>query len=283
MINKIGLGSVQWGLEYGISNKNGIPTDAELDAIVRLATQNDIDLFDTASQYGNAEARLGNYTTKNSRVVSKFSSVNHSSLENEIKGSLKRLNVEKLYGYLFHSPKGLINAPLLWDQMQNLKVKGKVKKIGYSLYSPEELELLLDKNWIPDIVQLPYSLLDRKFEPYFEQLKSLGTEIHIRSVFLQGLYFKSTETLSPTFNDLKNALKELKEIATEFSLTIVELALNFVLKNENIDYAVIGVEQSNQLKEIISASKIDFPKSIEERVNALSIENPTLLNPSNWK
>ena len=92
--------------------------------------------------------------------------MNHSSLENEIQGSLKRLNVEQLYGYLFHFPIDLINTPLLWDQMQNLKVKEKVKKIGYSLYSPEELELFLNKNWIPDIVQLPYSLLDRKFEPY---------------------------------------------------------------------------------------------------------------------
>ena len=279
---KIALGTVQWGLDYGISNTNGIPTDAELDAIVRLATQNGIDLFDTASQYGNAEARLGNYTAKNSSVVSKFSSVNHSSLENEIQGSLERLNVEQLYGYLFHSPKDLINTPLLWDQMQNLKVKEKVKKIGYSLYSPEELELFLDKNWIPDIVQLPYSLLDRKFEPYFEQLKSLGTEIHIRSVFLQGLYFKSTETLSSTFNDLKRALIELAVMAKEFGLTTVELALNFVLKNEYIDYAVIGVEQSKQLEEIISASKIDFSKNMVERVNTLSVENPTLLNPSNW-
>ena len=276
------MGTVQWGLDYGISNTNGIPTDAELDAIVRLATQNNIDLFDTASQYGNAEVRLGNYTTKISSIVSKFSSVNQSSLENEILGSLERLNVEQLYGYLFHSPKDLISTPLLWDQMQNLKVREKVKKIGYSLYSPEELELFLDKNWIPDIVQLPYSLLDRKFEPYFEQLKSLGTEIHIRSVFLQGLYFKSTETLSSTFNDLKSALIELAEIAREFGLTTVELALNFVLKNENIDYAVIGVEQSNQLKEIICASQIDFSERIAERVKTLSVENPTLLNPSNW-
>ena len=280
---KIALGTVQWGLDYGISNTNGIPTDAELDAIVRLAVQNRIDLFVTASQYGNAEQRVGNYTTNNSSVVSKFSSVNHSSLENEIQGSLERLNVEQLYGYLFHSPKDLINAPLLWDQMQHLKVEGKVKKIGYSLYTPEELELFLNNNWIPDIVQLPYSLLDRKFEPYFEQLKSLGTEIHIRSVFLQGLYFKSMETLSPKFNDLKSTLKEVAVIATEFGLTVVELALNFVLKNEYVDYAVIGVEQANQLKEIINASKIDFSKSIHERVNALTVENPTLLNPTNWK
>ena len=280
---KIALGTVQWGLDYGISNTNGIPSAAELDAIVRLAVQNRIDLFDTASQYGNAEQRVGNYTTKNSSVVSKFSSINHSSLENEIQGSLERLNVEQLYGYLFHSPKDLINAPLLWDQMQHLKVAGKVKKIGYSLYTPEELELFLNNNWIPDIVQLPYSLLDRKFEPYFEQLKSLGTEIHIRSVFLQGLYFKSMETLSPKFNDLKSTLKEVAEIATEFGLTVVELALNFVLKNEYVDYAVIGVEQANQLKEIINASKIDFSKSIHERVNALTVENPTLLNPTNWK
>ena len=111
----------------------------------------------------------------------------------------------------------------------------------------------------------------------------MGTEIHIRSVFLQGLYFKSMETLSPKLNDLKSTLKEVAEIATEFGLTTVELALNFVLKNEYVDYAVIGVEQANQLKEIINASKIDFSKSIHERVNALSVENSTLLNPTNWK
>lgn len=280
---KIGLGTVQWGLDYGISNIHGIPSDRELKSIVRLASQYGINLFDTATQYGNAEQRLGNYTTKNSSVVSKFSSVNHSSLENEIQGSLERLNIEQLYGYLFHSPIDLINTPFLWDQMRDLRVKEKVKKIGYSLYTPEELELFLDKNWIPDIVQLPYSLLDRKFEPYFEQLKSLGTEIHIRSVFLQGLYFKSTETLSSTFNDLIRALKDLAEIAREFGLSMVELALNFVLKNEYIDYAVIGVENSNQLKEIINASKIDFSKTIEERINALYVETPALLNPSNWK
>ena len=279
---KIALGTVQWGLDYGISNVNGIPSDAELNEIVRIANQNGIDHFDTASQYGNAEQRLGDYITKNSRVVSKCSFIDHSSLENEIQGSLERLNVEQLYGYLFHSPKDLINDPLLWDQMQNLKVKGKVKKIGYSLYTPEELEFFLDKNWNPDIIQLPYSLLDRKFEPYFQHLKSLGTEIHIRSVFLQGLYFKSTETLSSTFNDLKKALKDLADIAREFGLTIVELALNFVLKNEYIDYVVIGVEHSNQLKEILNASKIDFSKSIEERINTLSVENPNLLNPANW-
>ena len=93
----------------------------------------------------------------------------------------------------------------------------------------------------------------------------------------------SIEALSSKFNDLKGTLKEVEEIATEFGLTKVELALNYVLKNKYVDYAIIGVEQSSQLKEIINASKIVFSKSIEERLNALSVENPTLLNPSNWK
>lgn len=280
---KLALGTVQWGLDYGISNTNGIPSDSELDSIVRLATQNGIELFDTASQYGNAEVRLGKYITKNSKIVSKFSSIDNSSLEKEILGSLERLNMEQLYGYLFHSPKDLINAPILWSQMQNLKVKGKVKKIGFSLYSPEELELFLEKNWIPDIVQLPYSILDRKFQPYFIQLKSLGTEIHIRSVFLQGIYFKPIETLPSFFDDLKSSLKELRELEKEFDLTTLELALNFVHNNEYIDYVILGVEQLDQLKEIISALKIDFSKSIYERVKTFSVVNTALLNPSNWK
>lgn len=280
---KIGLGTVQWGLNYGISNTNGIPSDGELESIFSLATQNSIDLFDTASEYGNAEHRLGNYITKNSRIVSKFGSIKHSSFEKEFMSSLNRLNVEQLYGYLFHSPNDLINNPLLWDKMQKLKANGKVKKTGYSLYTTEQLNFFLKKNWIPDIIQLPHSILDRKFESYFEQLKSLGTEIHVRSVFLQGLYFKPIETMSSKFDDLKSALKQLRELAKEFDLTTLELALNFVLKNENIDYVIIGVEQSEQLKEIINASKINFSKSILERVNTLQVQNPTLLNPSYWK
>lgn len=281
---KIGLGTVQWGLDYGIANTHGIPSDEVLNSIFALANKAGINLFDTAVQYGEAEKRLGQFSNPEHRIVTKIGNFTpQNSLKIQLENSFKHLKREKIYGCLFHNIEELTKNNDLWTELLDYKAAGKISKIGYSLYEPQDLLDLLEAGLHPDLIQLPYSILDRKFEPYFEQLKSLGTEIHIRSVFLQGLYFKPMEALSSKFNDLKSALKEVEEIATEFGLTKVELALNYVLKNEYVDYAIIGVEQSSQLKEIINASKIDFSKSIEEQLNALSVENPTLLNPSNWK
>ena len=281
---KIALGTVQWGLDYGIANTHGIPSDEALKSIFALANKNGIDLFDTAVQYGEAERRVGQFSNPEHRIITKIGNFTpQNSLKIQLENSFKHIKREKIYGCLFHDIEELTKNNDLWTELLEYKAAGKISKMGYSLYEPQELLDLLEAGLHPDLIQLPYSILDRKFEPYFEQLKSLGTEIHIRSVFLQGLYFKSIEALSSKFNDLKGTLKEVEEIATEFGLTKVELALNYVLKNEYVDYAVIGVEQSSQLKEIINASKIDFSKTIEERLNALSVENPTLLNPSNWK
>lgn len=281
---KIALGTVQWGLDYGIANTYGIPSDEALKSIFALANKNGIHLFDTAVQYGEAERRVGQFSNPEHRIITKIGNFTpQNSLKIQLENSFKHIKREKIYGCLFHDIEELTKNNDLWTELLEYKAAGKISKMGYSLYEPQELLDLLEAGLHPDLIQLPYSILDRKFEPYFEQLKSLGTEIHIRSVFLQGLYFKSIEALSSKFNDLKGTLKEVEEIATEFGLTKVELALNYVLKNEYVDYAVIGVEQSSQLKEIINASKIDFSKTIEERLNALSVENPTLLNPSNWK
>lgn len=281
---KIALGTVQWGLDYGIANTHGIPSDEALKSIFALANKNGIDLFDTAVQYGEAEKRVGQFSNPEHRIITKIGNFTpQNSLKIQLDNSFKHFKREKIYGCLFHDIEELTKNNDLWTELLEYKATGKISKMGYSLYEPQELLDLLEAGLHPDLIQLPYSILDRKFEPYFEQLKSLDTEIHIRSVFLQGLYFMSIEALSSKFNDLKGTLKEVEEIATEFGLTKVELALNYVLKNKYVDYAIIGVEQSSQLKEIINASKIVFSKSIEERLNALSVENPTLLNPSNWK
>lgn len=281
---KIALGTVQWGLDYGIANTHGIPSDEALKSIFALANKNGIDLFDTAVQYGEAEKRVGQFSNPEHRIITKIGNFTpQNSLKIQLDNSFKHFKREKIYGCLFHDIEELTKNNDLWTELLEYKATGKISKIGYSLYEPQELLDLLEAGLHPDLIQLPYSILDRKFEPYFEQLKSIDTEIHIRSVFLQGLYFMSIEALSSKFNDLKGTLKEVEEIATEFGLTKLELALNYVLKNKYVDYAIIGVEQSSQLKEIINASKIVFSKSIEERLNALSVENPTLLNPSNWK
>ncbi|MFL2597109.1 MAG: aldo/keto reductase [Flavobacteriaceae bacterium] len=281
---KLALGTVQWGLNYGITNTSGIPSDEELNAIFSIAEKKNIDLFDTAIQYGNAEKRLGKFLMKENKIITKVGYFKKgNNLNAQIANSFKNLKRKNIYGCLFHNSNELIENKNLWEDLKKYKLNGKIKKIGYSLYEPSTLLKLLEAKLIPDIVQIPYNILDRKFEPYFGLLKDNNIEIHIRSVFLQGLFFKSVDELNSKFKDLISPFNELKEIQAKAKLEILSLALSFVIQNRSIDYVILGVEKAKQLKQIITASKKKLPEKIIKQIKSIKLENQAILNPVNWK
>ena len=281
---KLALGTAQWGLKYGISNVHGIITDKELKTILSIVEKYKINLFDTAVNYGLAEKRLGEFLMKENKIITKVGYFKKgNNLKDQITNSFKNLKRGNIYGCLFHNSNELIENKNLWEDLKKYKLKGKIKKIGYSLYEPSKLLKLLEAKLIPDIVQIPYNILDRKFEPYFSLLKENNIEIHIRSVFLQGLLFKSVDELNSKFKDLISPFNELKEIQAKAKLEILSLALSFVIQNHSIDYVILGVEKAKQLKQIINASKKKLPDKIIEQIKSIKLENQAILNPINWK
>jgi len=281
---KIALGTVQWGLEYGISNTNGIPSKNELNSIFSIANKAEIGMFDTAVQYGNAEKRLGENTTSNSNIVTKIGSFSESNcLEDQLDSSFKNLQRENIYACLFHNSNELYENKHLWKELIAYKKAGKIKKIGYSLYAPLELITLLEEGLVPDLVQVPYSILDRKFEPYFELLKEKGVEIHVRSVFLQGLYFMPIEELDPIYADIRQSLKSVQLIRERNDLSVLELAFCYVAQNKFIDYVVLGIETAQQLEQVILASEKKLSQKTIEEIKLIQLENKAILNPVNWK
>ena len=280
---KIALGTVQWGLDYGIANTNGIPDDKGLTNILSMALDNKINLLDTAAQYGNAEKRLGQLATAENKIITKIGSFSDSnSLKIQLENSFQNLKRVCIYGCLFHNSNELLENKQYWSELLNYKKTGKIKKIGYSLYHPEVLVALLEEGFLPDIVQIPYSILDRKFEPYFELLKEKGVEIHVRSVFLQGLYFKNPNQLSKKLSILKSVLNEIQNICKKNELNTSQFCLDFIRQNDNIDYAIIGIESETQLKEIIQVNNCELNwDSILKSLNKFVVEKK-LLNPSNW-
>jgi aryl-alcohol dehydrogenase-like predicted oxidoreductase len=284
MINKIVLGTVQFGLNYGINNSIGMPTIMEMSEIFKMANVAGINMLDTARVYGDAEYKVGKFLGTEYKVVTKFSNViNEGELFNEFQISLNNLNINSVYGYMAHSADTLIQNPKLWQSLQKLQSGNKTQKIGYSLYSPEQLMKLLDLNLIPDLVQIPYSLLDRKFEVFLPKLVSLGVEIHVRSVFLQGLYFMDLEELPFKLLPLKSQLQKLHSCCNMYHIEIGSLALNYVVSNPNIDKVVIGIDSSLQLKQNINAiENWHHNQKLLDCVNDINIENVELLNPANW-
>lgn len=272
--NKLALGTVQFGLDYGISNQFGKTPFSEIRAILDLCRDNGISLLDTASAYGNAEKFIGEAGISDFRVISKFlPNITKQALENQLATTLLNLKTNQLYGYLAHRPRELLKQPWEWEILQEKKVNGTIQKLGFSLDKPLDLHALLENGFVPDLIQVPYNYLDRRFEDDFESLKKGGIEIHVRSSFLQGLFFMDSKQLPSFFEPLKPLLDELKK-----TTNLKGELLNFVVGSKFVDRVVIGVESRAQLQEnIVSLAlaghrlnpEIPF---IEER----------LLIPSNW-
>lgn len=274
-LQKIVLGSVQFGCQYGI-NSAGRPSFQTVQEILRDAQELGISTLDTSSAYGNAEQVLGDCNTNSFRIVSKYPKGKVSVLE-QFELSLKHLKKNKLYGYLLHHFEVYRDNPKIWYDFEQLKENGRVDRIGFSLYQPEELELLLKKDVHFSIIQLPYNLFDRKFEPYLGDLHKRGVEIHVRSTFLQGLFFKDRNTLPVKLQPMRRYLEALDDYSTNTGLSIAEIALNYNLNNPNLDGVLIGVDNVEQLLANISSVKdvtIDLNIEVKEK---------ELLNPVNWK
>lgn len=281
---KLCLGTVQFGVQYGIANKNGVPSDEELLRIFAIAKEAGVQCLDTARAYGNAEERIGQLSGQSFQIVSKFPTVStEQELEEALVQTLKNLGTTSIYGYLAHNAANLMEHPALWKTLLNIKAAGKVEKIGFSLYNPEQVGVLLDKGCVPDLVQVPYSILDRKFEQEIAVLKKLGTEIHVRSVFLQGLYFMNPSELPKKLQALAPALSELHQHCAVQQVGVGQVALRYVYENPNIDQLVIGVDTAAQLQENIQlVSNTDSFAALFSAINAIQIPDKNLLNPANW-
>lgn len=275
MLNhKLGLGTVQFGLPYGISNTAGQTGAAEVTNILEAAAAHGITVLDTASAYGTAEAVLGKNDLRKFDIVSKYiSPAAGSSIEEQCSNSLKQLQVESLYGYLAHRPAEILKDESQWKMLQSLQQKGWVQKIGFSLNTTEELEALLGKGFTPDLVQVPYNYFDNRFEKLLVSLKESGCEIHTRSAFLQGLFFKDVNTLPSFFDTVKPLIKQVQQQTHNISGAL----LHFVAAQPFLDKVIIGVENAQQL--LINIR--DLKLGIELKKNTERIPEQILM-PSNW-
>lgn len=270
--SRLGLGTVQFGLPYGISNRLGQPDKQTVAEILDLARGYGMELLDTASAYGTAELVLGSIGVSDFKVVSKYMPPeSYMSIDEQLHNSLEMLKCDSLYGYLSHRPQNILKRPEQWEALQQLKSDGFVQKIGYSLNEPAELDALLELGMIPDLIQVPVNYLDRRFIPYFDDLKASGTEIHARSVFLQGLFF---------LKEFTQRFDPVKDIITGLQASIGNLPaslLNYVLVDPRIDHVVIGIQNPDQLADIIQG--LDQTEPLPELTITISDD---IVMPSKW-
>ena len=285
-MNRIALGTAQFGMAYGINNQRGkIPSEEALE-ILNEAAKSGIDILDTAYGYCDAEIVLGQFiqsSGKNFKVISKLPSCGYGEVEKALSDSLRRLGSSSIYGYLVHNFESYKKEPRIWQELEMMKRSKKIEKIGFSLYRTSELELLMEREIKIDLINVPHSVFDQRFGPYFKYLKNMGVEIYTRSVFLQGLVFKKADQLSAYFNPIKEKVDRLHQLARETGLSIATLCINFVLLNDFVDEVVVGVDRLENLKEIMAALRFyDKTRELIDDLLKLREDDESLILPFNW-
>jgi aryl-alcohol dehydrogenase-like predicted oxidoreductase len=294
-LSKIVLGTAQFGIDYGISNRIGKTHNLEVEKILQYASKQGINILDTASSYGNAENLISDYIAnkdKNSwNVITKIphfkgniiDSKQVDKLSENVEFFQKKIGKESIYGLLIHNYDDLFlpGADNLMNTLERLKKEGVVKKIGVSVYTGEQIDHILN-NYSIDIIQLPFNILDQRLMKggYLTKLKELGIEVHARSVFLQGLLLMPLNNIHSWFDPILGALEDFHLAAKKMNLTALQLALAFVQSSDDIDRLVVGVNTLEQLREIVNAKSVRI--NTTEFYN-LSVDNAIFLNPSNWK
>lgn len=284
---RFALGAAQFGMNYGVANNLGKPTQGEVKDIIACAKFHGIDTIDTAISYGDSEKSLGEIGVDNWKIISKLPEALRDSVDvskeiwSMVDGSVRRLKVERLYGLLLHRPQELLekNGDNIYRAMQEIKKEGLVQKIGISIYDPELLEDIM-AHFDFDLVQAPFNPLDQRLISlgYASSLKSKGIELHVRSIFLQGLLLMQHEQRPAKFQRWSLLWGIWHKWLNDEELTPIQACLGFVKSFPDIDRVIVGVESKDQLIEILEASQLP---AIRVPSN-LQVDDLDLINPSNW-
>ncbi len=290
MNRKLILGTVQFGLDYGINNSIGKPTNKNIYKILDYAYENGIRTLDTAESYGNAHLIIGNYLKKNSKknfkLISKLNSkqiLNKGKLKFHIINKLKEFNIEYIHGYMIHDFKNFIQNEYLLKELESIKREGFINIVGISLYENDEIVNVINNYNNFDFIQVPFNLLDNETRrgKVLKLAKKKNIKIFSRSTFLQGLFFKQLNSFPSNLNPLKKYIKKIKNIQASSQTDINSIALNYCLSKKYIDKVLIGVESLSQLKKNLNDIKnnnLDFQTEIDKMI----VEETSLLNPTNW-
>ena len=282
---RIALGTVQFGLDYGISNYAGKVPNDEITKILNLAKLNNISYLDTAMGYGISESVIGKYRKRHNdnhfNITTKLPDISAScnSISEFLNESLSRLSCSQVYSLLCHVPENL-NLHT-FEELFHLKEQRKIKKIGVSVYSPEQAFSIAD-NFHIDLIQFPLNIFDQRFieSGCLANLKDKGIEIHTRSLFLQGLLLQPIKEINDYFRPYLSKVTAFHELCLQHNLSALDMALSFTHSIKDVDKFVIGVCSEKQLREILKSYKKTADINIESQI--LSSTEEDFINPSLW-
>ncbi len=286
---RLALGTVQFGLPYGVANTQGQVNPEQAEVMLGAARDTGIDTLDTAIAYGEAEELLGRIGVTGFRIISKIPALLEPVgavddwIVDQVEASLERLHVPRLGGLMLHAPDDLLGShgPAIARGLQRAKDAGLTERIGLSVYSPEQLAKLIDR--LPlEIVQIPANVFDRRFAEtgWLDRLAMNGVEVHARSAFLQGLLLMQSERVPSKFAPYRTLIDRWHAWLADQAagMSPVQACLAHVASYAGISRLVVGADSLEQLQDIIEAVSIAPLRAPE----SLASPATPLINPAQW-
>jgi aryl-alcohol dehydrogenase-like predicted oxidoreductase len=289
--SRLALGTVQFGLDYGVTHGGGRVPEGEIRTILAVAHAAGVDTLDTAAGYGDAEDGLGRVEAGRSfRIITKtiasgeasISDLDIDRIEARFLQSLEKLAIPSVDGVLVHAVADLLapGGDKLWTRMQGWRAQGLVRRIGFSVYDRVETDAVLAR-FSPDLVQLPLNALDQRLlrDGTIERLAGRGIAIHVRSIFLQGLLLQNPADTPARLSRTLPLLERWWSMCRDQGVPPLAAALRFGLDIKGIERIIVGVHSAAHLREIIAATQIsltglDWP--------ALAAHDPGAVDPRRW-
>ena len=284
-MNRIVLGGAQLGLPYGILNGGETLSREEVARILDTAVDHGIDSIDTAIAYGQSESIIGETSQNRFNIISKLPPLpvdisNVSEwVHSQVQGSLSRLKCTSLDALLLHRPQDLTGAQgaELYAAIGSLIAEKMIHRFGVSIYSPEDLEGIIGTFDI-HVVQAPLNVFDRRILGVTDQLSALNIEVHVRSVFLQGVLIASPKDRPQRFEPWSEHFALFDEWVRSSGVSAMACCMGFALQQPGIAKLVIGTTSAESLDEIMNS----IPNSVLEAPTHLQSSVEQLIDPRFW-
>lgn len=291
---RLGIGTAQFGFAYGVTNARGRVVPDEARRVLALARSASIGVIDTAASYGEAERVIGSLDdiARDFRIVTKtpllgperITRAQADTVAAALDASRRALRRDCLDAVLVHHGAALLlpGAERVIDILRAAKAGGTVARIGCSVYDPDELDRVLAV-FSPEIVQLPFNLLDQRFARAgaLERLKAQGIEIHARSIFLQGALLAPPDTLPAVLGRARPALERVRQFLAAHGLDPLPAALGHALAASALDCVILGVTGADELEAIIAAVRALPPRLPD--FAPLAVADPDIVSPARWR
>jgi len=284
-MNRIVLGGAQLGLPYGILNGGETLSREEVARIFDTAVDHGIDSIDTAIAYGHSESIIGEISQNRFKIISKLPPLpvdisNVSEwVHSQVQGSLSRLKCTSLDALLLHRPQDLTGAQgvELYAAIESLMAEKMIHRFGVSIYSPDDLEGIIGTFDI-HVVQAPLNVFDRRILGVTDQLSALNIEVHVRSVFLQGVLIASPQDRPHRFEPWSEHFALFDEWVRSSGVSAMACCMGFALQQPGIAKLVIGTTSAESLDEIMNST----PNSVLKVPTHLQSSVEQLIDPRFW-